>query len=399
VTKANDIYMNEIDREEHWREVQRDAGILGNSEKTRELIETIEQVAPTDISVLISGESGTGKELVAKAVHLRSHRRDAPLITVNSSAIPEGILESELFGHEKGSFTGASGQRKGYFELANHGSIFLDEIGELPLSIQVKLLRVLEEREFMRVGGSTLQEVDVRFIAATNKRLDDEVRKGNFRQDLYYRLNAVHILVPSLRERREDIVPLAKKFTADFCRSNHIEFEGFTDRAFLLMQEYNWPGNIRELRNLVEKVIVLERGRRIDDQILRKYVSIYDFFDKQLPVRIEKPKEELERELLLRVLLEIKSEIAQLREILLSSGSKRYTLNAWREELPAEFRNGNAFETDADIPESVSEMEKEMIISTLSKTNGNKRKAAKLLGMSERTLYRKIIKYGLRDEE
>ncbi|MDZ7346755.1 MAG: sigma-54 dependent transcriptional regulator, partial [candidate division KSB1 bacterium] len=228
-------------REEHWREVQRDVGIIGESDKTRQLIETIEQVAPTDISVLITGESGTGKELVARAIHLRSKRRNAPLITVNSSAIPEGILESELFGHEKGSFTGASGTRKGYFELAHRGSIFLDEIGELPLSIQAKLLRVLEVREFMRVGGTVVQEVDVRFIAATNRRLDEEVRKGNFRQDLYFRLNAVHIHVPALRERREDIIPLAQKFINDFCRHNHIEFEGFTESTYHLMQQYDWP--------------------------------------------------------------------------------------------------------------------------------------------------------------
>ena len=394
-----EVFVKEFAGDAHWLEVQRDVGIIGVSIKTRELIETIEQVAPTDISVLITGESGTGKELVAKAIHLRSRRRNAPLITVNSSAIPEGILESELFGHEKGSFTGASGQRKGYFELAHRGSIFLDEIGELPLSIQAKLLRVLEVREFMRVGGSTLQEVDVRFIAATNRRLEDEVRKGNFRQDLYFRLNAVNIHVPSLRERREDIVPLAKKFIADFCRSNHIEFEGFSEGALQLMQEYHWPGNIRELRNLVEKVIVLERGRRIDETVLRKYINPFEYSERTLPVRLEKPKEDLERELLLRVLLEIKSEIAQLREFLLAGGSRRYSLAPWRENLPAEPNAAPRFDGEDELPASVSDMEREIIVASLAKTNGNKRKAAKLLGMSERTLYRKIIKYGLRDEE
>ncbi len=384
---------------EHWREVQQDVGILGDSEKTRALIETIEQVAPTDISVLITGESGVGKELVARAIHLRSRRRNAPLITVNSSAIPEGILESELFGHEKGSFTGAAGMRKGYFELAHRGSIFLDEIGELPLSIQAKLLRVLENREFMRVGGTQLIEVDVRFIAATNRRLDEEVRKGHFRQDLYYRLNAVHIHVPSLRERREDILPLVKKFTADFCRANHIEFEGFTDGALLLMQNYDWPGNIRELRNLVEKVIVLERGRRIDEQTLRPYLMPFQSPDANLPVRLERPKEDLERELLLRVLLEIKSEIAQLREFLLTGASRRYSLNPWRGDQVGELYGAERWEDEVQNAPTVSEMEKEMIISTLAKTGGNKRKAAKLLGISERTLYRKINKYGLRHAE
>ncbi|RPI03527.1 MAG: sigma-54-dependent Fis family transcriptional regulator [Calditrichaeota bacterium] len=379
--------------------MQRDTGILGNSEKTRELVETIEQVAPTDISVLISGESGTGKELVAKAIHLRSRRRDAPLITVNSGAIPEGILESELFGHEKGSFTGASGLRKGYFELANHGSIFLDEIGELPLAIQVKLLRVLEEREFMRVGGAALQAVDVRFIAATNRRLEDEVRKGNFRQDLYYRLNAVRIHVPSLRDRREDVVPLAKKFAADFVRDNHIEFEGFSERAFNLLQAYNWPGNIRELRNFVEKVIVLERGRLIEETIVRKYLPTFEEMDKSLPVRVEKPKEEMERELLLRVLLEIKSEIAQLREFMLAGSAKRYSLGAWRENGPDQFYGQQTEDGKQAVPDSVSDMEREMIRVALLKTKGNKRKAAGMLGLSERTLYRKINKYGLRDED
>ncbi|MBN1465408.1 sigma-54-dependent Fis family transcriptional regulator [candidate division KSB1 bacterium] len=391
--------VKDYSNDDHWRDVQQDLGILGDSEKTRQLLETVEQVAPTDISVLISGESGAGKELVAKAVHLLSRRRDEPLITVNCGAIPEGILESELFGHEKGSFTGAAGQRKGYFELAHKGSIFLDEIGELPLSIQVKLLRVLEEREFMRVGGTVLQAVDVRFIAATNKELQEEVRKGNFRQDLFYRLNAVHIRVPSLRERRDDIVLLAKKFAADFCRSYHIEFAGFSERAFHLLQDHAWPGNIRELKNLVEKVIILEKGNLIDETTLRKYLDVVDQFDQKLPVRLEKPKDELEREFLLRVLLEIKSEIAQLRELIMIPAPQRYSLGAWRDELPNEYSAAPRTFSGDRTPESMSDMEKEMIRSTLIKTGGNKRKTAKLLGLSERTLYRKINKYGLRENE
>jgi len=399
VADSSKLLINHYAGDDNWRDVQRDVGILGSSEPVHRLIETIEQVAPTNISVLISGESGTGKELIARAVHKRSNRRDQPLITVNCGAIPEGILESELFGHEKGSFTGAAGQRKGYFELAHKGSIFLDEIGELPLSIQVKLLRVLEEREFMRVGGSTLQSVDVRFIAATNRDLEKEVRNGSFRQDLYYRLNAVHITAPSLRERREDVVILAKRFAADFSRQNLIEFEGFSDDAFHLMQDYSWPGNVRELRNLVEKVIVLERGRRIDDRVLKKYLKIYDDFDKSLPVPMDKPKSELESELLLRVLLEIKSEIAQLRELVLAGVPQRYSLNPWGGNLGnGRTASGYGMENGSS-PESVSDMEKEMIKATLLKTRGNKRKAARVLGLSERTLYRKINKYGLRDDE
>ena len=402
MAKTEEEYLvDDLSGTEHWREVQQDVGILGDSDAIRQLIETIEQVAPTDISVLITGESGTGKELVGRAIHLRSRRRDEPLITVNCGAIPEGILESELFGHEKGSFTGAVGPRKGYFELADKGSIFLDEIGELPLHIQVKLLRVLEEREFMRVGGTTLHQVDVRFIAATNKDLEIEVRKGNFRQDLYYRLNAMHIHVPALRERREDIPILVKRFAADFCRENLIEFEGFTDSAMNLMKNYHWPGNIRELRNLVEKVIVLERGRLVDDLTLRKYLKLYETPDQNLPVPMNKPPEEMEREFLLRALLEIKSEIAQLRELLMMRMPPRYSLIPWQGEPHAEYHvhDGAQPSSEEKPTPSVADMEKEMIKAALLKTGGNKRKAAKMLGLSERTLYRKIDRYNLRPKD
>ncbi len=397
LAKVEKAFFRELPQGESWRQVQRDVGILGISDSVRQVIETIEQVAPTDISVLITGESGTGKELVAKAIHLRSRRRDKPLITVNCGAIPEGILESELFGHEKGSFTGAIGPRKGYFELADTGSIFLDEIGDLPMPTQVKLLRVLEEREFMRVGGTTLRQVDVRFIAASNKNLEAEVRKESFRVDLYYRLNAIHIHVPSLRERRQDVPLLVNKFAADFCQQNLIDFEGFTDDALHLLQEYSWPGNIRELRNLVEKVIVLERGRKIDSRVLQKYISGFDHLDKNLPVPINKPREEVEREFLLRALLDIKTEIAQLRELLLSRNIPRYSLGPWREEIPGRYYENVASGIHERMPpNSVAEMEKDLIRATLVKTGGNKRKTAKLLGLSERTLYRRINQYQLK---
>lgn len=397
MARGEKVIFQEFPQPGHWRQVQRDVGILGNSDGVRQVLETIEQVAPTDISVLITGESGTGKELVAKAIHLRSRRRDKPLITVNCGAIPEGILESELFGHEKGSFTGAIGPRKGYFELADTGSIFLDEIGDLPMPTQAKLLRVLEEREFMRVGGTTLHQVDVRFIAASNKNLEAEVRKESFRVDLYYRLNAIHIHVPSLRERRQDIPLLVNKFAADFCHQNYIEFEGFGEDAVHLLQEYSWPGNIRELRNLVEKVIVLERGRKIDARILQKYITGFDHHDKNLPVPINKPREEVEREFLLRALLDIKTEIAQLRELLLSRNIPRYSLGPWREEMPGGYYDSIPFGSREAMPtNSVAEMEKEMIRATLIKTGGNKRKTAKLLGLSERTLYRRINQYHLK---
>ncbi|MBN2001591.1 sigma-54-dependent Fis family transcriptional regulator [candidate division KSB1 bacterium] len=389
--------MNFSSDTENWQSIQNQIGILGNSAAIRQMIETIAQVAPTDISVLITGESGTGKELAAQAVHTLSRRHGYPLITVNCAAIPEGILESELFGHEKGSFTGAVGPRKGYFELADKGSIFLDEIGELPLSIQVKLLRILELREFMRVGGSVTQQVDVRFIAATNKNLEDEVERGAFRQDLFYRLNAMHIHVPSLYERKQDIPILANKFAEDFCRDNHIEFNGFTQDALYALSDYRWPGNVRELRNITEKMIVLERGQRIDSQIVGKYLPPARMHGSTtLPLPLLKPKEELEQEFLLRALLEIKSEIAQLREIILTSQLPKKSLGPWRQEVPIEYNHTFDETVEEDgVPESVAEMEKEMIKQTLAKTGGNKRKTAKILGLSERTLYRKLKRYDL----
>ncbi len=385
------------DHQEHerWRAVQQATGILGGSEAIRRLLETIEQVAQTDISVLITGESGTGKELVARAIHLRSRRQANPLITVNCGAIPEGIIESELFGHEKGSFTGAVGPRKGYFELADKGSIFLDEIGELPLTTQVKLLRVLEAREFMRVGGVESVQVDVRFIAATNKQLEEEVRRGHFREDLFYRLNAVHIRVPALRERSEDIPLLVQKFATEFARDNHIDFPGFSESALAAMSRASWPGNIRELRNVVEKIIVLERGAWIDEETARRYLRISHPMDPALPVPVTRGREETERDLLLRILLEIKSEIAQLRELMLQRQPARYPLAPWREELAEEYLEPVAPAAEGDR-RSVAEMEKELIQSALQKYGGSKRRAALALGLSERTLYRKIEKYGLK---
>jgi len=380
------------------QEIQRQTGILGESEKMQQLLETIEQVAPTDISVLITGESGVGKELVARAIHLRSRRHDQPLVSVNCGAIPEGIIESELFGHEKGSFTGAVGSRRGYFEQANRGSIFLDEIGDLPLMTQVKLLRVLESREFMRVGGVVVQQVDVRLITATHKDLEQEVRRGHFRDDLFYRLNAVHIYVPNLRERPEDIPILLRKFADDFCRENHIEFEGFTESGLHRLMQYHWPGNIRELKNIVEKMIVLERGHRIDDTTVGKYLKEKISFGHNLPMPLNVSKEEMEREFLFRILLEIKSEIGQLRELLVAQGKPSYHLNPWREDQTIDYYETPSEEAGEKKGErkSVSEMEKEMIRATLLRTGGNKRRTAQLLGLSERTLYRKIERYGIK---
>ncbi|MBN1541331.1 sigma-54-dependent Fis family transcriptional regulator [candidate division KSB1 bacterium] len=385
--------MKEPFDEKDWEQRQRQTGIFGRSNRMRQLLETIDQVAPTELSVLITGESGTGKELVAKAIHGASRRRDQSLISVNCGAIPEGILESELFGHEKGSFTGAVGLRKGYFEMANRGSIFLDEIGELPVSTQVKLLRVLESSEFMRVGGTESIQVNVRFIAATNKDLESEVAKGHFREDLYYRLNAMHIRVPALRERPEDIPLLVNKFALDFSRDNHIEFRGFDNEALALMKSFHWPGNIRELKNLVEKIIVLEKGEQIGAGQLKKYLPMAAS-SSNLPSVVKKSVDEMEREFLFRILLEIKSEIAQLRDMIAGSSFRSY-VPALRELTPVVFENDSE-ESDENPPDgSVADMERQLIQETLHKTGGNKRKAARMLGLSERTLYRKIKRYGI----
>ncbi len=243
--------------------LQKQSGIIGTSNGIDQVLEMICQVSPVDISVLITGESGTGKELVAKAIHRSSKRNNDSLVVVNCGAIPEGIIESELFGHKKGSFTGASEDRKGYFEEANKGTIFLDEIGETPLETQVKLLRVLESGEFMRVGEAKTRRTDVRVIAATNKNLADLVKKGQFRQDLYFRLKTVNINIPPLRDRVEDIGPFIERFALEFTRSNDILYRGFMPDAIRVMKKYDWPGNVRELKHFVEKVLVLEKGERI----------------------------------------------------------------------------------------------------------------------------------------
>ncbi len=239
-------------------ELKQDLGLFGSSPEIEEVVRMIYTVAPTDLSVLIIGESGTGKEVVARAIHKISLRKNEPMITVNTGAIPEGILESELFGHEKGSFTGAISQRKGYFEAADKGTIFLDEIGEMSLNTQVKLLRVIEESEFMRVGSAQTQKVNVRLITATNKNLEYAVKNGEFRKDLYFRLKAITINIPPLRKRIDDLPILVKKFTTDISESENVEFKGFSPDALDLMSGYDWPGNVRELLNFVKTSLVLE---------------------------------------------------------------------------------------------------------------------------------------------
>lgn len=376
-------------------------GIIGQSPGIQQILLTINQVAPTDISVLIFGESGTGKELVAQAIHAQSRRRDKPLVIVNCGAIPEGILESELFGHEKGAFTGAVGARKGYFELADTGTVFLDEIGEMPLATQVKLLRVLEGKDFMRVGGTRVQNVNVRVIAATNKDLGKAVRTGEFREDLYYRLNAFHIRIPPLRERREDISLLVRKISNEVCKQNHIEFQGFTDSALRRIEEHSWPGNVRELKNLVESIIVLEKGNKVDEMTLTKYLKLGNNLSRNLPVPTHRSSDQVEREFIYHALVDLKSEITKLREDLYQlnySGGRPKSLPVYSEVLPRQTETVDEKDGEEEInldDSSLQDLERYMINRALSRFGGSKRKAAKSLGMSERTLYRKIKEYDL----
>ncbi len=382
------------------QEFQQRMGIIGNSIEIKEIIDVVLQVAPTDITVLISGESGTGKELIARAIHAASPRAHKMLVTVNCGAIPEGIMESELFGHEKGAFTGATEMRKGYFEIADGGSIFLDEIGELPLATQVRFLRVLENGEFMRVGASVGRRVDVRIIAATNKDLEQEVRNKNFREDLYYRLRSVNIRVPPLRDRREDIPVLFDAFARDFCERNGLTFGGITQEATQILLNYDWPGNVRELKNVVESMLVIEKGKRLEPADVRKYLKGYgeNHEERKLPVFLSRTAEQAERELILRALVDLKKDIIEVRNLLAHQFLSRPPLSTSPEYSVLGAEPGaiyGASVREAEESLALDEMERKLIISALEKFNGNRRLAAKALRISERTLYRKIKEYGL----
>ena len=393
--------------------LQKQSGIIGTSEKIVEVLGMIAQVAPVDISVLITGESGTGKEVMARAVHKHSKRSNNPMVIVNCGAIPEGIIESELFGHKKGSFTGASEDRKGYFEQANKGTIFLDEIGEAPLGTQVKLLRVLETGEYMRVGESKVRYTDVRVLAATNKNLVELVKKNQFRQDLYYRLKTVMIHVPSLRDRVEDINPLVERFALEFTRSNEILYRGFMPDAVRVMKQYDWPGNIRELKNFVEKIMVLEKGERITVDMVNRELndvlldSVSD--NVQLPIAINRSSEQAEIDIILRQLFLLRQDTELIRNLI--AGDKESNMLEVNPTI-----SNDSMKVISPIPDSSMEvtedgqplirddaigeilmknLEKEAIIRTLRFYNNNRRKTAKSLGISERTLYRKIEDYNL----
>ena len=392
--------------------LQKQSGIIGTSNGIDQVLEMICQVSPVDISVLITGESGTGKEVVAKAIHRSSKRNNDSLVVVNCGAIPEGIIESELFGHKKGSFTGASEDRKGYFEEAHRGTIFLDEIGETPLETQVKLLRVLESGEFMRVGEAKTRRTDVRVIAATNKNLADLVKKGQFRQDLYFRLKTVNINIPPLRDRVEDIGPFIERFALEFTRSNDILYRGFMPDAIRVMKKYDWPGNVRELKHFVEKVLVLEKGERITAQIVEKelmdYMPLSPLNNPSLPVVVQNTTERAEIDLILRQLFMLKQDTELIQKILVNSshpsaGDVAYPdANAIENGIPIPQKSmeivedGYRFIRDDAIGDMlIKDLEKEAIKRTLKFFNNNRRKTARSLGMSERTLYRKIEEFGL----
>lgn len=389
-------------------EFQDKFGINGVSTAMKEVVATVMQVAPTDVTVLISGESGVGKEVIARAIHGASMRAGNQLVAVNCGAIPEGILESELFGHQRGAFTGAVESRKGYFEIADRGTLFLDEIGDTPLSTQVKLLRVIETGEFMRVGSSLAQKVDVRVVAASNKPLEAEVARGYFRQDLYFRLRSVNIFVPPLRDRPEDIPALVEKFVQEFTTSQKIKFGGFSPEAVDILSGLEWPGNVRELKNLVESIIVLERGNQVAAATLDKHLPRSGAFystettNKFLPIRVGKTPEESERELILRALWEIKNDIVDLRNSIESNAiEKKLALPAAAESFAAsvpvpQFASGeNSGEDGKEL--NIEEMEKVLIQKALRKFYGNKQLAANALGISMRSLYRKLQQYKLRD--
>ena len=387
--------------------IQKKSGIVGRSDAIKQVLEMVAQVAPIDISVLITGDSGTGKEMVAKAIHQTSKRSHEPLVTVNCGAIPEGIIESELFGHKKGAYTDARDDRKGYFETANKGTIFLDEIGETPLETQVKLLRVLESGEFMPVGASKMKRTDVRVIAATNKDLADLVGKGLFRQDLFYRLKTVTILSPALSNRVEDISLLVERFALEFTRNNDMIYRGFMPEAIRSLKNHNWNGNVRELKNFVESILVLEKGERITLEMVENQLGSSTSVtpnNPALPVVMSQPTESAERDLILRQLFLLRQDVEFLKQLASPESSMQSNLGS---PIPSQTsgditpslhidEESEYFIKNSSIGDmTVEDLEKEAIERTLKFFNNNRRASAKSLGMSERTLYRKIDQYGL----
>lgn len=391
------------------KDLQEKLGIIGKSDAIIELVELIQTASPSDISVLINGESGSGKEIIANSIHKLSNRKHKPFVAINCGALPEGLIDSELFGHEKGAFTGAVAQKKGLFEVADGGTIFLDELGEMPLKTQVRLLRVLETGEVIRVGGTESVRVDVRIIAATHRNLLDLIESKDFRRDLYYRLKAITIYIPPLRERKEDIPLLIDHFIRQYILSNHVIFGGIEQDAKDLLINYYWPGNIRELKNTLETLLVLCKGKAIDrNHVLQQLPDLHQndnsYFGTQnrsLPVYLNKSSDQAERELIYQTLLSLKMDINEIKSMLgqLIQPIQRPTLpiNTVTRDSYIENPNSYDYRNDEKAIEnfSMDEMEKEMIQKALERFDGNRRKAAAALNISERTLYRKIKEYDL----
>lgn len=410
-------------------QVKQRFGIIGSAPLLNRALEIAMQVAPTDISVLVTGESGTGKEIIPQVIHQMSARKHGEYIAVNCGAIPEGTIDSELFGHEKGSFTGAQGSRQGYFEVANGGTIFLDEVAELPMQTQVRLLRVLETGEYIRVGSSKPLKTNVRVVAATNENMQAAIQSGKFREDLYYRLSTVPISLPALRQRSEDIHLLFRKFANDFAEKYRMPAIKLTEDAVLLLQQYPWPGNIRQLKNLVEQLSVIETAREIDEFTLQNYLT--PVADKAQGLRINDPAQESisERELMYKFLFDMKKDLTELKKLVLDltgsnheialSADQSAVVNRIYQEVYEESPNMPArmlpsapvqveipsvdsvhheeFAAHIELEESLSleDREKELIVKALEKHRGKRKYAALELGISERTLYRKIKEFQL----
>jgi len=398
-------------------------GIIGNSVKLNRALEIAKKVAPTDLSVLISGESGVGKEAFSKIIHQLSVRKHSKFIALNCGAIPEGTIDSELFGHTKGSFTGATDNRKGYFETANGGTIFLDEIGEMPIGTQARLLRVLESGEFIPVGDSKVSKTDVRIVAATNKNLIEKVKQGKFREDLYFRLNTVPIQVPALRERGQDIELLFRKFVTDFSETYHTKPVILTNDAIQILLAYRWPGNVRQLKNVAEQISVLSKDDLIASRELSRFLP-----EQENSLMVQNEPSISEREILYKMLFEMKQDLNNIRKYLWNNGHQEFFKKDESElpvytdsptdvqlpfgqtpqhpQLPSEIKPVHQSETvlldeETDYYEeesfeeslSIADMEKELIIKALKKHKGIRKKASLDLGISERTLYRKLKEY------
>lgn len=404
-------------------------GIIGNNEALMRAIDIAIQVAPTDLSVLITGESGVGKESFPQIIHQYSRRKHGQYIAVNCGAIPEGTIDSELFGHEKGAFTGAIGERKGYFGEADGGTIFLDEVGELPLPTQARLLRVLETGEFIKVGSSKVEKTNVRIVAATNVNLTQAIANGRFREDLYYRLNTVPIQIPPLRERGEDVVLLFRKFASDFAEKYRMPAIQLTEDAKQMLLSYSWPGNVRQLKNITEQISIIETNREINSSILKTYLPVPSNMQR-LPALFgvkENKSFESEREILYQVLFDMRHDVTELKKLVHEIMTERGAVSGQAVPTPTYYAPAaplvtpvtpittgvpaiihppvkSAAKIDDDIQDteeyveeslSLDEVEKEMIRKALEKHHGKRKSAAKDLNISERTLYRKIKEYGL----